>query len=351
MSRGLGENLSRALHGVDSALEHTVGRLRKTILESNETIDRMTVPIRATETTALEMRAALDQVRADIVSLNNWLIRVSGPVRGTLAQLDDKTTFLTRALQEFGDRARAVEHNMDELRGELRVTGRSRPDTDSTRAGAGPQPEELRQPREPREPKQPEELEVDAADIAEAEEAETALEEDTEHAGLSWEPETEIAAPASGAGAALGDGSAEEDSAREPSREPDPEVRSAIGTPDYRLQAPELFASSPEHDPATTRGGGSGTGDAGEAECDAETAAAVSLSGLLSRPHLAGSRRPAVPTEGERDDTPAADHRPSGSADISNPSENGQDLDSEDSHVETSADSQRTSGHLSSDEK
>jgi ABC-type transporter Mla subunit MlaD len=304
LSRGLGENLSRALRGVDSALDLTVGRLRKTILESNETIDRMTIPIRATETTVLEMRAALDQVRADIVSLNDWLIRIAEPVRDTLAQLDDKATFLTRALQEFGDRARSVEHDMDELRGELRATGRSHPGADRARAGAAL---ELEEPS--RETEYAAGAEAESAEQEEAEAEEVAgHEEDTELATPGPEPETEIAAAASDAGAASGESRAEDELAQAPAHQQDAKADRANGVPDYRTQAPELFAIMAERSPAATAAISDDyrdTANAGEAECDAEAAEAVSLSGLLSRPRLAEPDQPVATAAEKQDGTPA----------------------------------------------
>ena len=103
------------------------------------------------------------------------------------------------------------------------------------------------------------------------------------------------------------------------------------------MQAPELFASFAERSPATTpatSGDALEIADAGQAECD--PAAAVSLSGLLSRPHLAEPNRPAVPAAGKRDRTP---------------SESEPDPDAADDEEETSAHSRHALGRLFGNDK
>ncbi len=124
MSRGLGENLTHALRSVDDALSHTVGRLRETIAESNETIDRMTGPVRAAEGTTREMHTALERVRSELMGLGEWLTQAIKPMRHTLTQLEDKTGDITRALTDFGDNTHSVDKTMEALRNEIHDEGR-----------------------------------------------------------------------------------------------------------------------------------------------------------------------------------------------------------------------------------
>jgi ABC-type transporter Mla subunit MlaD len=124
LSMGLGESLQRALHSVDDTLEHTVGRLRDTIHESNDTIDRMTVPVRAAEGTSRELHTALERVRSEITGLGDWLGQTAKPLRTSLTHLEDKTGDFARALIESGEQAQAVDKTMDALRGEIHEEGR-----------------------------------------------------------------------------------------------------------------------------------------------------------------------------------------------------------------------------------
>lgn len=124
MSTGLGENLSSALRSVDDALDHTIGRLRETIESSNETIDRMSVPVRAAEGTTREMHTALERVRVEIAGLGDWLGQAVRPLRGTLTQLEERAGEISRALTQFGDRAQHVDKTVDALRGEIHDEGR-----------------------------------------------------------------------------------------------------------------------------------------------------------------------------------------------------------------------------------
>jgi len=124
LSSGLGEDLSQALRSVDDALSQTVGRLRETIVESNDTIDRMAVPLRAAEGTTLEMQTALERVRSEVTGLGEWLAQAIKPVRHTLDQLEERSSEITRALVDFGSHTHAVDKTMDALRAELREEGR-----------------------------------------------------------------------------------------------------------------------------------------------------------------------------------------------------------------------------------
>jgi uncharacterized protein YukE len=124
LGSGLGEDLTRALRSIDDALSQTVGRLRETIVESNETIDRMSEPMRAAESTTLEMRSALERVRSELIGLGEWLGQASEPVRHTLTELEQRSSEMTRALVDFGGHTHAVDKTMDALRGELHEEGR-----------------------------------------------------------------------------------------------------------------------------------------------------------------------------------------------------------------------------------
>ncbi len=124
MSAGLGENLSQALRNVDEALEHTVGRLRDTIEDSNSTIDRLASPVRAAEGTTREMQTALERVRDEVLALGEWTSQAVRPLKTNLAQLEDRVGDITRALAAFGDQAAHVDKTMDALRGEIHEEGR-----------------------------------------------------------------------------------------------------------------------------------------------------------------------------------------------------------------------------------
>ncbi len=124
LSAGLGENLNQALRSVDDALGRTVGRLRETIEESNETIDRMSSPVRAAEGTAREMHTALERVRSELLGLGDWLGQSLKPLRTTFVQLEDRAGEITRALSDFGDHTHAMDKTMDALRGEIHEEGR-----------------------------------------------------------------------------------------------------------------------------------------------------------------------------------------------------------------------------------
>jgi len=124
LSQTLGNELSQALRNVDDALESSVGRLRETLLESNETIDRIALPIRAAEGTTREMHAALERTRNDMVGLGEWLIQAIKPVRGTVAQLDDRSGAITRALVDFSSQLRTIDKSVEALRSSMQEEGR-----------------------------------------------------------------------------------------------------------------------------------------------------------------------------------------------------------------------------------
>ncbi len=124
MSTGLGENLNSALRSVDDTLDHTIGRLRDTLESSNETIDRMSVPVRAAEGASREMHTALERVRVEIAGVGEWLGQAIKPLRGTVAQLEERAGDISRALTQFGDRAQHIDKTVDALRGEIHEEGR-----------------------------------------------------------------------------------------------------------------------------------------------------------------------------------------------------------------------------------
>ncbi len=124
LSTGLGENLNKSLRAVDDALGQTVGRLRETITESNDTIERMSQPMRAAEGTTRELHSALERARSEITGLGEWLAQAMKPVRSSLTQLDERTSDVARALTNFGDHALGMDKTMDALRGDLREEGR-----------------------------------------------------------------------------------------------------------------------------------------------------------------------------------------------------------------------------------
>ncbi len=124
LSTGLGENLTKSLRAVDDALGQTVGRLRETITESNDTIERMSQPMRSAEGTARELHSALERARSEITGLGEWMTQAMKPVRSSLTQLDERTSDVARALANFGDHALGMDKTMDALRGDLREEGR-----------------------------------------------------------------------------------------------------------------------------------------------------------------------------------------------------------------------------------
>jgi len=124
LSTGLGENLAKSLRAVDDTLGQTVGRLRETIGESNDTIERMSVPMRAAEGTAREFHSALERARSELTGLSDWLAQAMKPVRSSLTQLDERTSDVARAMANFGDHAIGMDKTMDAMRGDLREEGR-----------------------------------------------------------------------------------------------------------------------------------------------------------------------------------------------------------------------------------
>jgi len=125
MNTGLGESLGEALRNVDDALDKTVGRLRDTILSSNDTIERMAGPVRAAEDTTLELHTVLERVRGEVAGLGERLGQAIEPVSVTLGALEGRANDITYALVDFGDRSRDVDQTIQGLRGEIHDHGRT----------------------------------------------------------------------------------------------------------------------------------------------------------------------------------------------------------------------------------
>lgn len=117
---GLGESLQRSLHEVDTVLGKTVAVFKDTLEESNETIDRLSSPIRAAEGSTREIHLALDRVRSEIEVLGQWLNQASKPLRSGLADVDGRAEEITRAMHEFNNHARHIDKTMEALRHEIR---------------------------------------------------------------------------------------------------------------------------------------------------------------------------------------------------------------------------------------
>jgi len=121
---GLGESLQRSLHEVDAVLGKTVTVFKDTLAESNETIDRLSSPIRAAEGSTREIHLALDRVRGEIEVLAQWLSQASKPLRSGLADVDDRAEEISRAMHEFNNHARQIDKTMEALRHEIREESR-----------------------------------------------------------------------------------------------------------------------------------------------------------------------------------------------------------------------------------
>jgi len=121
---GIGDSLQRSLREVDDVLGTTVGRLRDTLAESNETIDRLAGPVRAAEGTSRETHLALDRVRGEVEALGEWLNQAMKPLRAGLSDVDGRAEDIARALGEFTGQTRQVDRTMDSLRQEIHEESR-----------------------------------------------------------------------------------------------------------------------------------------------------------------------------------------------------------------------------------
>jgi len=121
---GLGDSLQRALREVDDALGSTVGQLRETLVESNETIERLSAPVRAAEGATREVHVALDRVRNEVEALGQWMHQSLKPLRGGLNDFGTHAEEIRRAIQVFADRTRQIDQTMDALREEIQAESR-----------------------------------------------------------------------------------------------------------------------------------------------------------------------------------------------------------------------------------
>ncbi|MCA9506206.1 MAG: hypothetical protein KC616_24185 [Myxococcales bacterium] len=121
---GLGDSLQRALREVDGVLGTTVGQLRDTLAESNETIDRLSIPIRATEGSTREIHLALDRVRSEVEALGQWLNQAARPVRAGIVDVEGRVEDIARAISEFTNHTRHLDKTMETLREEIREESR-----------------------------------------------------------------------------------------------------------------------------------------------------------------------------------------------------------------------------------
>jgi ABC-type transporter Mla subunit MlaD len=121
---GLGESLQRSLREVDGVLGSTVGLLRETLTESNETIDRLAAPIRAAEGSTRETHVALDRVRMEVEALGQWMTMAAKPLRSGLVDVDGRAEEMTRAIIDFTNQARQIDKTMESLREEIREESR-----------------------------------------------------------------------------------------------------------------------------------------------------------------------------------------------------------------------------------
>ena len=121
---GLGDSLQRSLREVDDVLGSTIGQLRDTLAESNETIERLAGPIRAAEGSTRETHVALDRVRNEVEALGQWVNQAIKPLRGGLTDVETRAEDIARAINEFGNYTRQIDKTMDALREEIHEESR-----------------------------------------------------------------------------------------------------------------------------------------------------------------------------------------------------------------------------------
>ena len=121
---GLGESLQRSLREVDDVLGATVGQLRATLAESNETIDRLAGPIRAAEGSTRETHVALDRVRNEVEALGQWMNQAVKPLRTGLVDVEGRAEEISRAITEFTSHTRQIDKTMEALRAEIHEESR-----------------------------------------------------------------------------------------------------------------------------------------------------------------------------------------------------------------------------------
>jgi ABC-type transporter Mla subunit MlaD len=115
LSQGLGSQLADALQTVDEALARSVDRIRRTVEETNATVDRLGDPVRSAEDATRDMHAALDRVRIDVANMSQWLVGAVEPVRNTLSRIDEKSGSVARALDDVVRRAERIEKGLHGL--------------------------------------------------------------------------------------------------------------------------------------------------------------------------------------------------------------------------------------------
>ena len=121
---GLGESLQHSLREVDDVLGSTVGQLRKTLAESNETIERLSGPIRAAEGTTRETHVALDRVRSEVEALGQWMSQAVKPLRSGLAEVGGRAEEISHTMTEFTSHTRQIDKTMESLREEIHAESR-----------------------------------------------------------------------------------------------------------------------------------------------------------------------------------------------------------------------------------
>lgn len=121
---GLGDSLQRSLREVDDALGSTVGQLRDTLAASNETIERLSGPIRSAEGATRETHVALDRVRGEVEALAAWMNQALKPLRSGLVDVDGRAEEISRAITEFTNHTRQIDKTMEALREEIHEESR-----------------------------------------------------------------------------------------------------------------------------------------------------------------------------------------------------------------------------------
>jgi ABC-type transporter Mla subunit MlaD len=121
---GLADSLKRALRELDGALSATVVQLRDTLGESNETIDRLAIPVRAAEGSMRETHLALDRVRQEVEALGQWMSQTARPLRAGLDDVEGRVEEIARALVEFTSQSRQMDKTMEALRLEIHEESR-----------------------------------------------------------------------------------------------------------------------------------------------------------------------------------------------------------------------------------
>ena len=121
---GLGESLQRSLRSVDDVLGSTIGQLRDTLAESNETIERLTLPVRAAEGSTRETHLALDRVKVEVEALGQWLTQTIKPLRSGLNDVEGRTEDIARAMKDFSSHTHQIDRTMETLREEIHEESR-----------------------------------------------------------------------------------------------------------------------------------------------------------------------------------------------------------------------------------